>query len=42
MFADDTNLFLFHKKADTLFARVDVELENVVNVVWVKQNVSKR
>ena len=33
MFADDTNLFLFHKKADTLFDRVDVELENVVNVV---------
>ena len=29
MFADDTNLFLFHKNIDTLFAIMNVELENV-------------
>ena len=29
MFADYTNLFLFHKSIDTLFASMNVELENV-------------
>ena len=29
MFADDTNLFLSHKNIDTLFAIMNVELENV-------------
>ena len=35
-FADDTNLFLFHKKIDTLFAIMNVELENVST--WFKSN----
>ena len=29
MFADNTNLILFHKNIDTLFAIMNVELENV-------------
>ena len=29
MFADDTNLFLSYKKIDTLFASMNLELENV-------------
>ena len=29
MFADDTNLFLSHKNIDTLFAIMNVELENI-------------
>ena len=29
MFADDTNLFLSHKIVDTLFASINVDLENV-------------
>ena len=29
MFADDTNLFLSHKNIDTIFAIMNVELENV-------------
>ena len=28
-FADDTNLFLFHKNIDTLFDSMNVELANV-------------
>ena len=36
MFADDTNLFLFHKNVDTLFAITDLELENVST--WFKSN----
>ena len=36
MFADDTNLFLFHKNIDTLFAIMNVELENVST--WFKSN----
>ena len=34
MFADDTNLFLSHKNIDTLFAIMNVELENVS--MWFK------
>ena len=30
MFADDTNLFLSYKDINTLFASINVELENVV------------
>ena len=29
MFGDDTNLFLSHENIDTLFAIMNVELENV-------------
>ena len=29
MFADDTNFFLFHKNIDTIFASMNVELENI-------------
>ena len=29
MFVDDTNLFLSHKNIDTIFAIMNVELENV-------------
>ena len=29
MFAYDTNLFLYHKNTDTLFASINVKLENV-------------
>ena len=29
MFADDTNLFISHKNIDTIFAIMNVELENV-------------
>ena len=36
MFADDTNLFLSHKNIDTLFAVMNVELENVST--WFKSN----
>ena len=36
MFADDTNLFLSHKNIDTLFAIMNVELENVST--WFKSN----
>ena len=36
MFADDTNLFLSHKKIDALFAITNVELENVST--WFKSN----
>ena len=36
MFADDTNLFLSHKNIDTLFAIMNVELENVS--MWFKSN----
>ena len=36
MFADDTNLFLSHKNIDTLFAIINVELENVST--WFKSN----
>ena len=36
MFADDTNLFLSHKNIDTLFAIMNVELENVSR--WFKSN----
>ena len=36
MFADDTNLFLSYKKIDTLFATMNVELENVST--WFKSN----
>ena len=36
MFADDTNLFIFHKSIDTLFAIMNVELENVST--WFKSN----
>ena len=46
IFADDTNLFLSYKNIDTLFASINVELENVStllkskNCVWMltKQN----
>ena len=36
MFTDDTNLFLSHKNIDTLFAIMNVELENVST--WYKSN----
>ena len=36
MFADDTNLFLSHKNFNTLFAIMNVELENVST--WFKSN----
>ena len=36
MFADDTNLFLSHKNTDTVFAIMNVELENVST--WLKSN----
>ena len=36
MFADDTNLFLFHKNIDTPFAIMNVGLENVST--WFKSN----
>ena len=36
MFADNTNLILFHKNLDTLFAIMNVELENVST--WFKTN----
>ena len=36
MFADGTNLFLPHKNIDTLFAIINVELENVST--WFKSN----
>ena len=36
MFADDTNLFLSHRNIDTLFAIMNVELENFST--WFKSN----
>ena len=36
IFADDTNLFLFHKDLDTLFGSINVELENVST--WFKSH----
>ena len=36
MFADDTNLFLSNKNSNTLFASINVELENVS--VWFISN----
>ena len=36
MFADDTNFFLSHKNIDTLFAIMNVELENIST--WFKSN----
>ena len=37
MFADDTNFFLSHKNIDTLFADMNMELENVSS--WFKSNI---
>ena len=36
IFADNTNLFLFHKNINTLFAIMNVELENAST--WFKSN----
>ena len=36
IFADDTNLFMSHKRIDTLFASIKMELENVST--WFKSN----
>ena len=38
MFAHDTNLFLSNKSIDTLFASMNVEIENVLT--WFKSNKS--
>ena len=36
IFADDTNLFLFHRTIDKLFASLNVEFENIST--WFKSN----
>ena len=44
MFADDTNLFLSHKNINTLFATLNVQLENVstwFNSIKLSLNVDK-
>ena len=36
MFADDIDFFLFHKNIDTIFASINVEVENIWT--WFKSN----